>query len=102
MIVKIPSKVKCGAYTYRLRLIKDLVITADRVGEYRPHDAEIVIDEAIHPQQKGVTLIHEYLHAVNTVHSLHLDDDTIDRLAQGFMEFLQCLGIELDWQNISP
>jgi hypothetical protein len=102
MKIVVPDKLKCGAYIYDLRMVKDLVVSSNQVGERRPHYSEIVIDEVLHPQQRDVTLLHEYIHLVDDVYVLHLEEDDIDRLAMGFMEFLQSLGIELEWHLAKP
>jgi len=97
MKVKIPETLKCGSITYQFKQVEGLLIERDRAGEYRPHQSEIVIDRKLSKQAKTATLIHEYLHAVDRNYHIGFDDDTMDRIANGMAELLECLGIEIEW-----
>jgi len=97
MKVKVPETLKSGSATYQFKQVEGLIIERDRDGEYRPYQSEIVIDSKLSKQAKTPTLIHEYLHAVDRNYHIGFDEDTIDRVANGMAEFLQCLDIEIEW-----
>jgi len=97
MNIKVPKKLKCGSQVYKMKQVDDLIIEQGNVGEQRPHTGYIVIDKRLQKQRKTDVLIHEYLHAVDQNYLLNFDDNTIDRVAHGMAELLQCLGIVLEW-----
>lgn len=62
---------------------------------------EVWIDPDSPLSQKNETLLHEVLHLISMVFSCSLDEDNIDRIAEGYAELLfNNLGIELDWSDI--
>ncbi len=49
---------------------------------------------------KVLTFNHEILHHISAQYQLDLDEKEIERLSFGLAEFMQALGIELDWTLI--
>lgn len=101
MKVKVPKQIKIGSHTYavmyRYHLGKDEGFRG--TIEHRPQ--EIHIDPINPLSQRNVTLLHECIHLITTVWSVGLDDDAIDRIAEGLGELLyNNFGIELDWSDI--
>lgn len=96
-MLKIPKTVKCGASTYQVKMVDDLIITDGNSGEHRPYTRVIAIDKR--SSFKTQTFIHEYLHAINTNYRTELDDTNLDRVAGGIAELFQSLGIEIDWNE---
>lgn len=96
MKIKPPSKIKIGSYVYKVKLEKDLIVMQGNIGEHRPHKLEIVVDECA--RSKTPALIHEVVHAICDNYCVKLDDADTDRLAHGFTELLDNLGIKIDWE----
>jgi len=101
MKVKIPRKIKLGVYTYTIKFDNTMQLTAGNVGEHRPFRGEIALAPYMSNTAKILTLNHEILHHVSDQYKMHLDEDAIDRLSFGWAEFMQSLGIEFDWSEIS-
>ena len=100
MKVKIPRKIKGGTHPYKIKFESNLIVEDNRYG-YANHVTQIIaIDTVLAPSQRDVTLIHEVLECINRNYSCRLDDDNIDRIAHGFNEFLENLGIKFDWSLI--
>ena len=100
MKVKVPRKIKLGIYTYKIKTDKTLHLTSGNVGEHRPFKNEIVLAPYMSNTAKVLTFNHEVLHHISNQYQLDLDEKEIDRLAFGWAEFMQALGIELDWTLI--
>ncbi len=100
MKVKIPRRIKLGIYTYKIKFDPTMQLTEGNVGEHRPFKGEIALAPYMSNTARILTLNHEVLHHISEQYKLHLDEDTIDRLACGWAEFMKSLGIELDWREI--
>ena len=101
MKVKIPKEIKIGSHNYRVKYKPFLSKDSGFRGTIEHRLQEIWIDPENPPSQRDATLLHEGLHLISTVFSCSLDDDAIDRVAEGLAEFLfNNLGIEFDWSEI--
>ena len=101
MKVKIPRKVKIGAYDYTIKFVPNLVYDHKLLGQSLSDKQEIRIEPKTTKQTNAVTLWHEIIHAINGVYSCEIDESNTDRIAQGIAAILQSdFGIEFDWSNI--
>ncbi len=89
-----------GIYTYTIKFDPTMQLTEGNVGEHRPFKGEIALASYMPKTARILTLNHEILHHISDQYRLHLDEDTVDRLAFGWAEFMKALGIELDWGEI--
>lgn len=90
-----------------------------KIGDFRVvYDSKLLLDESVYAQvwwrrelikldpcmpdnNKTRSLFHEQFHLIDKEYKLHLDEDTIDRLANGMYQFIRYnLGIEFDWSDI--
>ncbi len=100
MKVKVPNEIRIGAYKYKVEFNSHLCYDSNWAGSCCHREAKIVVDSLGSRQTLDITLIHEILHMIDKNYSIHIEEDNIDRIACGIMEFLTSLGIELDWSNI--
>jgi hypothetical protein len=78
-----------------------MLLINSNLGEHRPSCSEIAINPDMSSSAKIQTFYHEVMHHINSQYKLGLGEDDIDRLANGWAEFMQKgLGIELDWSDI--
>lgn len=101
MKVKIPKQIKLGVHSYGIRYNSHLRCDEGSVGCSRHRSQVIEIEPDQADSQKYETFIHEVLHIIDRQYSCRLDEDDVDRIAEGFADFLfNNLGIELDWSEI--
>ena len=92
-LVRLPKTLKIGYAVYKVRRVPDLRDEGGAAlwGSRNPNFVEIRIDGVLvdgHPHLFA-TLLHEVLHEVNDQCRLHLDEDNVNRLANGLAAFLQ-------------
>ncbi len=100
MKVKVPNKIKIGCFTYDIVYDDTIVPDHNRCGEISPREHKIRMATYLQGDSKSQSLAHEITHFISDVYSCELDEANTDRIANGFIEFLQQLGIEFDWTNI--
>ncbi len=100
MIVKIPKDIRVGAHRYRVEYNSLLWHEEGLKGCANHLKQFIQIDPVLAPSQKLVTLFHEINHIINNVYSCKLDEDEINKMAEGWADLLMYLGIEFDWSLI--
>ena len=97
----IPEIIKLGAHSYRLSFDPHLWQDEDKSGLTHHRLQEINIELAVPPSNRDETLLHEVLHIIDLLYRCRLNEDDIERLAQGLADFLfNNLEITLDWSNI--
>lgn len=101
MIVKVPGEIKIGIYPYTLEAVKDLKLKQGSWGVTNLVTKEIRIDSNLPQIELNQTLIHEVLHIISANYQCALDEDNVERIANGLSEFLfDNLGIEFDWSGV--
>ena len=76
------SKIKIGGHIYEITEVDD----AFREGTYGTivyNTNQIIVSSNLVESQKEETLLHEFLHAINTQYKIGLNDSQIERLAEG-------------------
>jgi len=100
-IIKVPSRIRIGNGYY------DLVLD-DHIGEDWSHmgivshtgrDRRIVLDSHLSNLEKTETLLHEILHIVEITFGLKIKENGLDCVAYTLTQFLEYLGIELDFNK---
>jgi len=101
MRIKVSKEIKIGAHSYKVVYKKHLGKDQGFRGTIEHRQEEIWIDPENPLCQRNCTLLHEAMHLISGVFSIGLEDDAIDRVAEGMAEFLfNNLGIEFDWSDI--
>jgi len=101
MIIKVPRKVKMASHTYGIKCDSRQSLSAGTCGLTRHIYQEIIMDPSWPLSQKNQTLLHEVMHLIERFWVVKLDDNDIDRIAEGLAVFLfDNLGIELDWSDV--
>ncbi len=101
MRIKIPKQIKICSRTYTIKIDSKTCMGAGSTGLTRHQFDDILLDDIVPVGQMNQILLHEILHVIETVFTIKIDDADTDRLAEGFLIFLQDnLGIEFDWSAI--
>jgi hypothetical protein len=102
--IKVPKEISVGSYkSIQIYLIRDLIAKSGDQGCISLGEACICVDPISSPKNMRDTLIHECLHIVDheyRVFAEGTDEQGIDRVAHGFSQLCDLLGIELDWSDI--
>lgn len=102
MKVKIPRQIKLGTHCYKIRYNPMLWHIESLKGSANHITQIIEIDPVLAPSQQLVTLLHEINHIINDNFRCKLDDDEIDKMAQGVAELLvNNFGLSFDWSDIN-
>lgn len=91
--MRLPKTLKIGYAVYKVRRVAGLQDREGHTlwGSRDPNAAEIKLDAVLvdgHPHLFA-TFLHEALHEVSDQYKLHLEEDDVDRLANGLAAFLQ-------------
>jgi len=98
MILKVPKHIKLGPYIYQGIFSRHLKHDDGLVGALQLRTELLKLDPSASHTAQEVTFLHEGLHGVNNVMALGLDEDTVDRLAHGLLQFLQDnFGVQFDF-----
>ena len=101
MKILVPRIVWIGATDYKIKINPYLRVDEARLGCIDRRLGTISIDKNLRDSNKSASFYHEVLHAINDDSTLHLDDDTIERLANALNDFLFRNSIlELDWSGL--
>ena len=101
MKVKVPKRIKIGINTYSVSFLADEVLNDNEFGACWHRKQYITVDPSSHPTQRYTTFLHELIHLIEKSYVFRIEDDNVDRIAQGMGEFMRDnLGIEFDWGDI--
>lgn len=102
MTIKCLPSVQIGGHTYTIEL-RDACATSDWGAQGDSHHQKMdiaVATKTINGDSRAVTdieeiLLHELVHAVNTIWKCDVDEDNIERMAQGLLQVLKQFGLKL-------
>ena len=101
MELKAPQEIRIGVHKYSVVFNPNLYHDFKQYGTAYHRKCLIEIEPSINNPEKMVTLIHEIIHIIKNQYSCDINEDDIDRLANGFSEFLtNSLGIDFDWSDV--
>jgi len=101
MTIIIPREIKIGTHTYTIEFDPNLVADEAKWGLVHYRLGKILISPEHGKSHINITLLHEIIHIVDRLYRCNLDEDNIDRLAQGLGEFMfNNLEITFDWSKI--
>ena len=96
-LIKIPKSVKVGGFSYKVRASKRIdaeLRDAHRRGSHSEFLRELDIASSSSPQEESCTLIHEILHAVDTVYlNGALEEGQVTSLSNGIHQVLEQLKV---------
>ena len=100
MNISVPTELIIGSHSYKV-LFNQTVAEDGHDATVSHKLQEIWIAPDLPNSRKAASLIHEYLHIVCNVQRIgRIDEDDMDRLAEGIASLFVQLGIPLDWSNI--
>ena len=97
--IKVPKRIKIGAHDYSVGYRQHMKLDDNWRGACNQRTGEILIDP-IGGDTINRSLLHEVVHLIDFNYECILSEENISRLAHGMVEFLENLGIELDWSGI--
>ena len=98
--MKYPRRVEVGAYGFGVTQVDNLYQDSACPAEVNFRKETIEIEKAQSPIQKDFCFYHELVHIIENVYSLNFDEQTVNRLANGFLEFQhKTLGIKFEWDE---
>ncbi|KKN16940.1 hypothetical protein LCGC14_0970980 [marine sediment metagenome] len=101
MRVKIPREIKISIYPYSVKLVPHLKLEEGNWGTTNFVRRTLGIDSDLPLLERNQTLLHEVFHIISASFLCGLDEDNVERLANGIGELLfDNLGIEFDWSGI--
>ena len=101
MKVIIPKQIKVSAQEYEIELVTNLENDYDLWGQCLTGRGVLKIEAGTNPAGRTQTFLHEVMHAINDIYTCRVEEDNIDRMAQGLRDVLvDSLGIEFDWGEI--
>jgi len=93
--ITVPRTIQIGAMVYKIVLSKVLLRDEGVVGMHNPNSLIITLYEGNLPLKMEESLIHELLHAIEANFGIHIEEHETQVRAQGLLQFLKQLGIEL-------
>lgn len=96
-----PQVIKIATHSYRVEY-NPLLWYEEGLKGCVNHIREVIqIDPRLSESQKVVTFLHEVNHVISDVFHCKLDDDEIDKIAEGTAELLvDNLDLQFDWSEI--
>jgi hypothetical protein len=100
--IKVPGQIKIGCYLLKIIVKPYQKLVHGNWGEANSTIQEIHIDSGLPERAKDNTLIHEIVHMISINYQCGLDEENVERMANGIQELMDCLGIEFDWECSCP
>ena len=100
--IKIPKTISGGGiHLYSVGYRTYLKTDEGGMGCINHRKEQILIDPAYPEADKNVTIWHEAIHKITREYGCRLEDDNIDRLAEGIVAILEKdFGVKFDWSDI--
>jgi len=101
MIIKVPKVNQIGSMKYTVGIEDYLRCDNAWKAYFNERTNEIIIDSQVTGNMRDRSYMHEVIHQIDVNYGCGLSEEVIDRLANGFCEYLfNNLGIELDWSDV--
>ncbi len=100
MKVKIPKQFKIGATEARISYQDCLMSDEAYHGSFNKRTGILQIDSVLVGAKRDKTLAHELMEVIKENYNLHIEEDAMSNIANGWLEFLYQLGIEFVWDDI--
>ena len=100
MKIKIPTSFKIGATKANVSIKKDLGSDEGYNGCYNKRTEELYIDSRLGKAKRDRTFGHELMEVIKENYELDLSEIEMSTIANGWIEFLSQIGIDLDWSDI--
>lgn len=97
--IKVVQEYQFGAHRYHLYFSEMVKLDGhDATTNHRAQ--EIYIDPTLPESRKVLAFVHEVIHIIALVWKIEISESDIDRMAEGFIQFLDSLSVRLDWSGI--
>jgi len=98
--IKVPTVNQIGSLKYPVSFVSHMRTDDGWKGSLNERTGVIHIETEISGNMRDRTYLHEIVHQIDINYEIGLSEENISRIANGFCEYLNNLGIELDWSNI--
>jgi hypothetical protein len=98
--VKVPKTIKIGTVVGSVALMPYLKSDDSYKACYNRRTEDLLVDTELKGGLRDRSFLHEVVHMIDENYECGLGEDNTSRLANGFLELLGQLGIELDWTEI--
>ena len=100
MKVKIPRQFKIGATEAQVGFTKHLFSDDGFNGTFNKRTGELLIEAVLNGKKRDRTFGHELIEVIKENYDLGVSESDMTCIANGWLEFLWQIGIELDWSEI--
>ncbi len=100
MKIKVPKVNQIGSFMCRVKLTPYLRCDEGWRASLNQRKNLIEIDTQLSGNCRDRSYLHEIVHQIDINYECGLSEENISRIANGFCEYLNNLGIELDWSDI--
>jgi len=101
MNVRVPREVEIGALRASVGMAEHIRVDDGWQGSFNQRTEEILIDTSLGTRMRDMTFLHEIVHMVSINYEIGMGEDDISRMANGMLEFITKLGVELNWSEIT-
>jgi len=100
MKVSVPDEIKIGSFRYAIRLFPKVYRDHSLLGQHMADDLLVKVSSEIEGDVRNEAFWHELLHGISLTYKCGLEEENVDRIAQGINQVMQSFGIELDWSDL--
>lgn len=100
MKIKIPKHFKIGATGADVGFQDNLKGDDGFNGTFNRRTEELMLDPKLSGHKLDKTFGHEVMEVIKENYNLEIAESDMSNIANGWLEFLYQLGIELDWSDI--
>ena len=100
MKIKVPTQFSIGATKAQLSFAKHLHSDEGFNGTYNRRTEKLEIEVHLQGAKRDRTFGHEVTEVIKENYDLEISESTITCIANGWIEFLTQLGVELDWEDL--
>ncbi len=98
--VPVPREIKIGATPARISLQEHLAGDEGYNGTFNKRTGELCLDTRLIGSKRDKVFGHEINEVIKENYELEASERDLSCFANGWIEFLSQLGIELDWSNL--
>ena len=100
MKIKVPLVTRVGSLECELKFTANLKSDHSWLASLNQRTCLIEVDNDLRGNMRDRAYLHEVVHQIDINYEIGLSEENISRLANGFCEYLNNLGIELDWSDV--
>jgi len=100
MKVRIPQKIKIGATPAFIKYQENLMSDEGFHGTFNRRTGELTLEAGCDGAKRDKTFGHELMEVIKENYNLTIAEADMSNIANGWLEFLNQLGIEFDFEDI--